>query len=639
VARKLPQLQRVLDAPALFSVAYGEIASSIYFALGVVALYALGLTPLVLLVAGAIFLLVSLSYAEGTAAIRETGGAATFVRRASNDLTGFITGWALFLDYLIVIALSALTVPHYLGAAFGIDRFRQERWDVAFGVLLILAIAAVRLIRRSRLYTFALLVALLDLVTQLMLVTLGVALVLSPDVLTRGMDLGTAPTWHDLAFALPLAFLAYTGLETVANFAEETRRPGRDLPRSLFSAIAVVVLVYVAIAWVALSAFPPENGRTALGDQWLEAPLLGVVDQLGRELPSPLGDALEVYVGLTAALVLIAAATTSISGFGRLAYSLGEHRMLPRAFGRLHRRTLVSPSAIVAAAVISSLLLIGTTVVRPHDEVASLASLFSFGVLLAFTAAQVAVVRLRLTEPDLPRPFRVPFGFRLAWAEIPIPSLVGVLLTLTIWIVALATHPGARYAGPVWLALGVVVFVAVRLSLGQPLLHSAEASAERSIRDTTYSRVLVPMKTGPIGDEMVLTAVKLAQGGADVLALFVIQVPLDQELDADLDGADARAAASLTEAKELAADHRVDVEGCVVRSRSIGKAIVEEAERVGADVVVLGSHPRWRRQSRFFSPTVDYVLRNAVCEVVIVAFPQGALEDEAVETAEATLAR
>ena len=120
MARKLPGLQRVLDVPSLAAVAYGEIASSLYFALGIVAAHALGFTPLVLLGAGIFFLIVSLSYAEGTAAIPETGGAATFVRRAFNDVAGFLTGWALFLDYLIVIALSSIFLPHYLGTALGL---------------------------------------------------------------------------------------------------------------------------------------------------------------------------------------------------------------------------------------------------------------------------------------------------------------------------------------------------------------------------------------------------------------------------------------------------------------------------------------------------------------------------------------
>src|SRR4029079_1133970 len=141
MARKLPRLQRVLDAPALFSVAYGEIASSIYFALGIVAAHALGLTPLVPLGARLLFLIVSLSYAEGTAALPETGGAATFVRRAYNDVFGFLTGWALFVDCRIVLALSTIFLPHYLGTALGVEGLRESPWDTIAAVSVIVVIA------------------------------------------------------------------------------------------------------------------------------------------------------------------------------------------------------------------------------------------------------------------------------------------------------------------------------------------------------------------------------------------------------------------------------------------------------------------------------------------------------------------
>src|SRR5438128_7170552 len=309
MARKLPRLQRVLDAPALFSIAYGEIASSIYFALGIIAFHALGFTPAVLLFVGAIFLLVSLSYAEGTAATRETGGAATFVRIAFNDLWGFVTGWALFLDYLIVIALSALYVPHYAAAAMFTTV--SKPWDVVAGCGVIVGIAVFRLLRNRRLFRFAVVVALVDLATQLLLVILGLALLFSPHALAKGTSLGTHPSWHSIAFALPLAMLAYTGLETVANLTEEARRPGRDLPRSLFGAVGLVVLLYAAIAAVGLSAFPAENG-TELGGAWARAPLMGIVARLRDQLPDFIGAPLQVFVGTTGALLLITAAATSI---------------------------------------------------------------------------------------------------------------------------------------------------------------------------------------------------------------------------------------------------------------------------------------------------------------------------------------
>ena len=180
MARKITGLQRVLDAPALFSVAYGEIASSIYVALGIIALHALGLTPEVLAIVGALFLVVSLSYAEGTTAIPETGGAATFVRRAFNDLAGFLTGWALFLDYLIVIALSALFLPHYLAGALRIGALDEKPWDVILAVLVIAVVAGIRLVRRPSLYGVGIIVPALDLLTQLLLVLLGFVFIVSP---------------------------------------------------------------------------------------------------------------------------------------------------------------------------------------------------------------------------------------------------------------------------------------------------------------------------------------------------------------------------------------------------------------------------------------------------------------------------
>jgi APA family basic amino acid/polyamine antiporter len=624
VARKLPRLQRVLDAPALFSIAYGEIASSIYFALGIITLRALGFTPLVLLTTGLLFLIVSLSYAEGTAAIRETGGAATFVRIAFNDFWGFITGWVLFLDYLIVIALSALFMPHYVAGAFFTKIHRP--WDVVAGCGVIAGVAVIRLIHRTRLHRWALMVALVDLATQVLIVALGMALLFSPDALSAGTSLGTSPTWHSLAFAIPLGMLAYTGLETVANLAEETRRPGRDLPRSLFGSIGLVVVLYVAIAVVGLSAFPAEHG-TLLGSNWIRAPLVGIVTQIRTQVPDVIGAPLQVFVGLSGALILLTAATTSISGFGRLAYSLGEHGQLPRRFGMLRPRTLVAPESILAAALISIGLLVGTAALG--HPVLFLASLFSFGVLFAFTAAQLAVIKLRFSEPNRRRPYRVPFTV----GRVPVPSVVGALLTFTVWVIAIATHQGARLAGPVWLVLGLVVYVVVRRSRGEGLLQRVVSADEhRGLAEAEFSRILVPMKLGDIGEEMIATAVKLAQErGASVVALHVIRVPLELPLDAELLDEDERAEASLAEAKLLGADHGVDVEGRTVRARSIGQAIVQEAQDSDADLIVLGSAPRWRRQSRFFSPTVDYVLKKAPSEVLIVAFPQGALEADGSE--------
>src|SRR5918994_2075835 len=588
MARRFEGLTRALGGVSIASVAYGEIGSSLYFALGVVALYALGMTPWVLLVAGLVFLLVALSYAEGTAALPEPGGAALFVRRAFNDPAGFATGWVLLLDYLIVTALAAPFVPHYL-AALGLEALRDSPWDVVVGAAVIVALSVVRLVRRPQLYRLAVVVAVVAVVAHALLIVLGFALLFDSDAFS-GIDLGADPAWDELAFALPLAMLAYTGLETVANLSAEAREPGRTLPRSLFAGIGAVVGVSVAIGVVGISAFPVESGTTALGEQWRLAPLAGIADAIAAELPWPLGEVVIGVVALSGVVVLLAAVTTSLSGAGRLSYSLARHAMLPRAFERLHRRTLHAPAAIVATAAVAVALLVGSAVAG--RALVILASLYSFGVLLAFTAAQLAVV---------------------------------------IFFLSVATHEAARVAGPLWLAAGFVVFFVVRRRRGIALTAHARPGTADLVpsKEGEYRSILVPVKLGPIGVEVFATAVRLAEEhGASLTALHVVLVPLNEGLDAPLHDEEERAASSLAEAKLLAAEHGVEVDTEVVRARAIGAAVIGHALERGADLIVMGSSPRWRRQSRLFGPTVEYVLRKAPCEVMVIAYPQGVLEEE-----------
>jgi APA family basic amino acid/polyamine antiporter len=632
--RRLPGLVRGLTGGSLASVAFGEVGSSIYFALGIIAVFALGLTPWVLLAVGTLFMLVALSYAEGTSAIPETGGAATLARRAFNDPIGFLTGWVLLLDYSIVIALAALFAPHYFGHAIGWERLTRHPWDVVAAVFVVLGITLLRLIRRPGLYRIAVIVAVVAFLSQLLLIGLGFVFIFSFADLGHGVHPGVAPTWHAIAFALPVAMLAYTGLETVANLAQEAREPGKDIPRSLFGGLGTAVLVSVVIGVVGIAAFPAAGGpasvTTQLGHDWLRAPLVGIVAALEGHMPHFLFLGLRGLIGLTGAGILIAAATTSISGVGRVVYTLGRHQMLPHMFGTFGRRSTLPPAAILGAAAVSSTLVILAASVG--NEVRFLASLYSFGVLITFTIAQAAVVRLRFTAPDLERPFLVPFNVRIGGRPVPVAALVGIPLTAGLWVVSLLTHQAARIGGPAWLALGAVLYVGARLRRGSGLLEHVEAPVPDlvSADEGTYEQILVPVKIGPIGEEMIATAIKLAEErGGRIHALHVIRVPLDLPLDAELLDQEERASASLIDAKLLGAEHGVVIDGDIVRARALGEAIVAKADEVGADLIVMGSAPRWRRQSRFFSPTVDYVLRNAPCEVMVIAYPQGVLEEEA----------
>jgi basic amino acid/polyamine antiporter, APA family len=627
--RRIPGLVRSLSGESLASVAYGEVGSSIYFALGIVAFFALGLTPWVLLGVGTLFMLVALSYAEGTAAIPETGGAAMLARRAFNDPVGFLTGWVLLLDYAIVIALAALFAPHYFGHAVGWVRLTRHPWDVVAAVFIVLSIALFRLIRRPGLYRIALVVAVVAFVSQVVLIGLGLGFLFSWHDLTQGAHPGVSPTWHNLAYALPVAMLAYTGMETLANLAQEALEPGKTMPRSLFGGLGAAVLVSAVIGLVGIVAYPATGGTTALGTDWLHAPLVGIVEALEGHMPGFLVDCLRVVIGTTGAGILVAAATTSISGIGRVVFSLGRYQMLPHVFGTFGRRSTLPPAAILGAAAVSSGLAIAAAAVG--DEAKFLGSLYSFGVLITFTVAQASVVRLRFSEPDLERPFRVRGNVTIGGRPVPIAPLIGIPLTVALWGVSLATHDAARIGGPLWLALGAVLYVFARVRRGTGLWESIEAAKPDLVpaEEGIYERILVPVKIGPIGEEMLATAIKLAEErGGSIYALHAIRVPLDLPLDAELLDHEERASASLIDAKLLAAEHGVTIEGDTVRARAIGEAIVEKAKEIDAQLILMGSAPRWRRQSRFFSPTVDYVLRRAHCEVMVIAYPQGVLEEE-----------
>ncbi len=636
MATRLTTPQRLLRTRSLALVAYGEIGSSLIFALGIVALYAVGLTPWVLLAVGVLVLVVTLSYAEGSSAMPEAGGAATFVRRAFSDLAGFATGWVLFLDYLVVIALAALYVPSYLGAAFGWDALDERPWDALIAIGVIATLAGVRRIRRIRLYAVAVVAAAVALVVQLAIAVLGFALVFSSDQLTVGMDIGTAPSWTSIALALSLAMLAYTGLETVTNFSAEVREPGRTLPRSLFVGIGTVVLINVAVSMVGVTAYPthPEPGEsdgvaTDLATDWLGAPLVGIARAIGDELPGG-ADLLVGIVGVSNALILITAIATSMAGGERLAYSMARYDMLPHAFARPERGASPTPMATLAAAVIAPVFIVVADAVG--DPGLFLAGLFSFGVLIAMTAAQFAVVRLRIREPDLPRPFRVPLGVRWRGAVIPVPSVVGGVLTLALWVASLFTHGGAAVIGPLWLAGGAVVFLLSRRAGGETLFGRATPAVPDLVEDDDEpgaQRILVPLKLADIGEEVLATALRLAEErGATVRVLHVLKVPMARPLDCDMGEEEQEARDAVEDARALAEDLGVEVIPRIMRARSLSEAIVDEAEASGSDLIVMGSAARWRGQKRFFSPTVDEVLRRARCEVMVVTYPPGVMDDE-----------
>src|SRR5437870_2855123 len=293
-------LRRTVGVPGLFSTAYGNVGSSIYYALGLVAAHALGLTPVVFILAGGLFALTAKTYAEGASMFPEAGGSSSFARHAFNEIASFFAGWALTLDYIITIAISAFFVPHYVGAFF--PALRHNPGDIIGGFVVVVVLAALNIRGLRESATLNIFLAITDLLTQIALIVLGAALIFDPSVLVNQVHLGTAPTWHQVVFALSISMVAYTGIETVSNMAEEARDPDEDVPRTVNYVLLAVLGIFAGISIISLVALPVHHVghhyTTLLGTKYQADPVLGIVSAL--PLGSGLQHALRYYVGVLA---------------------------------------------------------------------------------------------------------------------------------------------------------------------------------------------------------------------------------------------------------------------------------------------------------------------------------------------------
>jgi APA family basic amino acid/polyamine antiporter len=646
MARRIPSLGRFVGAPSLYAMAYGEISSSLYYALGITAVYALSLTPVVFLAAGLLFALAAAAYAEGGATIPEPGGASAYARRAFNDLVGFIAGWATVLDFLIAISLSALFLPYYVEGALGQTDHLSSREHTGLAIAIVVVIALVRLWRRADVYVAGFVVSVLDLGVQVILAIVGLVLLFSWHKLSADVHLGVRPDWNSLAFSIPIAMVGYTGLEKVSNLAGAAKTPERSVPSSVRTSVFTVVLVYAAVATAAASAFPPHKApgqpagyASGLSTTYVHTPILGLVHAIGGHTSSVVESTVRVGVGVTACAILLMAITTGFSGCARLADAMGRNRLLPAAFAIRSRRTLVSPVTIVGVGLLScGFLAVGAFF--PGQEALTLASLYSFGILIAFMLTQASIIWLRIAEPDMPRPFTMRGNVRIRGRLIPLTSVVGAVLSFAAWVVALGTHPGARVVGPLWLIAGLVMYVVVRARAGLPLMERAADEGELPEDSVSLERgpIVVPLRRlDAIAEEMMATACRLASETGDrVIGVSGIAVDVRNPLDIPLPEREREVEEVQQMARSLAAEYGVEYEGRVGRTRNLGRMVVDAAVESDAAMIVVGA-PEKRRlarnpQEELFGRTIDFVLRRAPCRVIVTHFPYGAQHEDAVPT-------
>lgn len=628
-------LQRVLGVPALFSAAYGNVGSSIYYALGLVAGFALGLTPVAFVISGVIFIMTALTYAEGTAAYPEAGGASSFARHAFNEFVSFLTAWAQLLNFVVTMAISAFFVPHYLGVFW--EPLKSSPGDAIGAIVVMVVLAAINIFGVEETAALTVALALADFGTQVLLAVLGLLVLVSPNVLATNIHWGVAPTWSDFLIGITLSMIAYTGIETISNMAEETRDPVRAVPRAIAWVVAAVLSLYIILPIVALSAMPVKlvDGEyvTTLGlsehdGGYAGDPFIGLVRAF--DLPAEwMLTVLEGYVGILAAVILFIATNAGIIGVSRLSYSMAQYRQMPQGLRKLHPTRMTPYVSITIFTVVGCLLVLPPLVYSMTDgrfgvdgsrQNEVLGNLYAFGAMLSFTIAHLSVLWMRWRGDE--RPWTAPGGIRIGSHSLALFALVGLLGTGSAWVLQVATHPLERTIGFAWMAIGPIVYIAYRRSIGVGLLETARAPivVQAPSAEIDYASLLVPVLGGKLDHSALVVACRVAaERGAQIVVLGIVEVPQSLPLHADLaPEVEAGINAQLDAARLIASEYGVDIVTRVQRARRAESAVLEEAVRRESQLIVLGVSPRRHLGLSLVGRTNERIIRRSPVRVVLV---------------------
>ena len=621
MAQRIPRdesLSRVHGVGALFSAAYGNVGSSIYYALGVTAAFALGLTPIAFIISGLIFAATAATYAEATVMFPEAGGSSSFARHAFNEFISFVAAWGQMLNYTITVAISAFFVPHYLAVFW--PALGHSPGDVIGGAALVVGLALLNIRGTEESSKLNLILAVADLATQVVLVGIGIVLVLSPHILVDNVHLGVAPTWPDFALGIAVGMIAYTGIETISNMAEEAKDAARTIPRSVGFVVVAVLGLYLLIPIVALSAMPVVHDavgsgyHTDLGTKFADDPILGIVENLG--LSNGPTEILRYYVGVLAAVILLIATNAGLIGVSRLTYSMGQHRQLPEGLRQVHPKYRTPYIAIIIFAGVAILTMI-------PGKTNFLATMYSFGAMLSFTIAHIAVIQLRRTQGDVERTWKPPLNIRAFGFELPMTAVLGGFGTFAAWIVVMALNPSTLFVGTGWMILGITVYILYRRNQGLPLSRTVKVVLPEplGVEEVEYRSVLVAFEDDEaFSPEMVATAVKLAskrRRGIHVHSMMT--VPTNLPLDAELPEAESEAQRRVEEAK-LIGGARVTGHVARVRPGQAGYSVAGEAEEIKAAAIVVGL--RYRNGVPQYDKTLQTVLGERPCRVIVVSDPR-----------------
>ncbi len=611
-------LKRVLTLSDVFAVGYGDLGSSIYYALGVTALYALGATPIALIIAGFVFACTALTYAEMSSMMMAAGGSSSFTRYAINDLVSFIAGWALLLDFIVTIAISAYSAIPYLAYFFPV--LEGTTIKITAAVMIIGGLLALNICGSKGSTRVSWVLTSLTILTQAIIVLIGAFLLLNVKEMWSHLKIGGGTLWspsrQDFFKGIAMAMVAYTGIESMAQLTSETKNPAKTVPRAIIYTTVLLILMYVGVSVVALAAVSPQ----VLSTQFLENPIAGIVSGF------PVGKKwIGSWVSLLGAIILIVAANAGLIGASRVSFRMGGYHQLPKFLYKLHHKFRTPIVALSVFAILASLI-----VVWGRGRLDFLADLYNFGAMLAFFMAHLSLIFLRIRKPELERPFKISFGIPIGKEKrVPVSACVGLIATFGVWLNVIIFKPDGRYLGIIWVVLGLILYFVYRKMERIAPIPTLEIEKIKvpGYYQVNFEKILVPTQ-GNEETETVQMACDLAKlYKAEVTAINVIEIPFSMSIDTPVYHKLRKAEGAMKRAEAIARDVGVHINLQIIRARSAPRAILELAKEGKYDLIVVGA--KMSDKMEFFRDSraiTEEIVTGAPCKVLVVYAKEGLLK-------------
>lgn len=490
-------LKRDIGLFGSFAMGYADVGADIYVALGLVAAYAAGWAPFAFLIAAITYIATGLAYAELATAYPYAGGAQVYSMKAINDFAGFTAGWLVMLDYTVCTALFSIATTGYLSffvpwlattavtlTIIGVPLTIGMTGLVSF--LLVVFLITINVIGIKESSNLNVSMVSLNLVVLSFVMITGLVLSFNLQLLSVQLSIMGSPDtfshisylWHgnpstqNFLYAVTLAMSSFIGIESIAQAAEETKRPDRTIPRATKMSIVAVLAFAVGLAFISLGIL----SWNVLGSN-LSAPISALAQSI-----SIIGSYLVPIVAFTGFAICLVSSNTGLIGVSRVVFSMSHFGLLPKWFSRVNPTTKTPIRTIVVFGMIGAIMaLIG--------QLDWVADLYNFGALLSYLLVNISIIILRQTDRETHRSWQVPFNLRIRNKEnacvIPLPNLIGCVACASIWTLVMLFHPMGRLLGMTWTGIGILIYVAYRKQLKMPLF-SREIG--KTIRPAVYKK-------------------------------------------------------------------------------------------------------------------------------------------------------